>query len=70
MRPDLERWIVIHWFELAALVLLCLNLWFVVKVLTVLKAVQDGLMFLAGWLDIARSESKGEPGAGGSARDL
>jgi hypothetical protein len=63
------RWIIIHWFELAALALLCLNLWFVVKVLTVLRAVQDGLRLLAGWLDIARSESKREPGAGSDARN-
>ena len=66
----MDRWIVVHWFELITLVLLCLNLWFVFEVLKVLRAVKDCLMLLAGWLDIARSESKGEPGAGGSARDL
>jgi hypothetical protein len=63
------RWIIIHWFELAVLVLLCLNLWFVGKVLTVLRAVQDGLRLLAGWLDIARSESKREPGGRGDVRN-
>jgi hypothetical protein len=50
------HWIRVHWFELSALVLLALNLWFVVKVLSVLKAVQDGLLLLARWLDIARHD--------------
>jgi hypothetical protein len=43
------RWIVIHWFELTALALLCLNLWFVFEVLKVLRAVKDWLMIFAGW---------------------
>ena len=37
----MEHWIRLHWFELSALVLLGLNLWFVIKVLSVLRAVQD-----------------------------
>ena len=49
-------WMRVHWFELSALLLLGLNLWFVIKVLSVLRAVQDSLMLLARWLDIARSE--------------
>jgi hypothetical protein len=56
----LDRWIVIHWFELTALALLCLNLWFVFEVLKVLRAVKDWLMILADWLDKTRSESKRE----------
>ena len=52
----MEHWIRLHWFELSALLLLGLNLWFVIKVLGVLRAVQDSLMLLARWLDIARSE--------------
>ena len=52
----MEHWIRLHWFELSALVLLALNLWFVIKVLSVLRAVQDGLILLARWLDIARSD--------------
>ena len=52
-------WIRIHWFELSVLVLLALNLWFVTKVLNVLRAVQDSLILLARWLDIARTESIG-----------
>jgi len=54
---------------LAALVLLCLNLWFVVRCWTVLKAVQDGLMLLAGWLDMRAARDR-RTRAGGSARDL
>ena len=59
-----EHWIRLHWFELSALVLLGLNLWFVIKVLSVLRAVQDGLILLARWLDIARGEVDRQPGAG------
>jgi hypothetical protein len=57
----MEHWIRLHWFELSALVLLGLNLWFVIKVLSVLRAVQDGLILLARWLDIARSEVDRQP---------
>jgi hypothetical protein len=60
----LDRWIVIHWFELTALGLLCLNLWFVFEVLKVLRAVKDWLMMLADWLDKTRGERKQEAGAG------
>ena len=56
-RSDVDfHWLRVHWFELSALLLLGLNLWFVIKVLSVLRAVQDSLMLLARWLDIARSE--------------
>jgi hypothetical protein len=58
------HWIRVHWFELSALLLLGLNLWFVIKVLSVLRAVQDGLVLLARWLDIARSEVDRPPNAG------
>ena len=57
------HWIRVHWFELSALLLLGLNLWFVIKVLSVLRAVQDSLMLLAHWLDIARSEVDRPPSA-------
>ena len=57
----MEHWIRLHWFELSALVLLGLNLWFVIKVSSVLRAVQDGLILLARWLDIARSEIDRQP---------
>ena len=60
-------WIRLHWFELSALVLLALNLWFVIKVLSVLRALQDGLILLARWLDNARSEMDRPPAAGSDA---
>ena len=65
-----EHWIRLHWFELSALVLLALNLWFVIKVMSVLRAVQDSLILLARWLDIARTEidRQPEPGNDGSKR--
>ena len=53
----MEHWIRLHWFELSALVLLGLNLWFVIKVLSVLRAVQDGLILLARWLDMLETRS-------------
>ena len=56
-----KHWIRIHWFELSALVLLALNLWFVIKVMSVLRAVQDSLILLARWLDIARTEIDRQP---------
>jgi len=30
-------WVIIHWFELGTLALLCLNLWFVSSVLNALR---------------------------------
>ena len=65
-----KHWIRIHSFELSALVLLALNLWFVIKVMSVLRAVQDSLILLARWLDIARTEidRQPEPGGDGSKR--
>ena len=59
----MNDWIRLHWFELSTLLLLGLNLWFVAKVLSVLRAVQDGLILLARWLDIARSEVDRPPSA-------
>ena len=58
------HWIRVHWFEVSALVLLALNLWFVINVLSVLRAVQDSLILLARWLNIARSEVNGHAAAG------
>jgi hypothetical protein len=63
------HWIIIHWFELTALALLGLNLWFVSKVLTVLTAVQDSLMLLARWLEIARGDIQQQAGSGSDARE-
>ena len=60
-------WIRLHWFELSALVLLGLNLWFVAKVLSILRAVQDSLILLARWLDIARIDVDRQPEPGSDA---
>ena len=48
------------------MLLLGLNLWFVIKMLSVLSAVQDGLILLARWLDIARIEVDRQTGDGSS----
>ena len=66
-RQIMYNWVRLHWFELSALVLLSLNLRFVIKVLSVLRAVQDSLILLARWLDIARSEADSQRDAGNDA---
>ena len=43
----MERWVIIHWFELGTLLLLCLNLWFVFTVLNALKETNRWLVFLS-----------------------
>jgi hypothetical protein len=40
------RWVITHWFELASLVLLCLNLWFLSTVLAALRETNRWLGFL------------------------
>ncbi len=40
-------WIIIHWFELSTLFLLCLNLWFVTSVLQALRETNRWLSFLS-----------------------
>ncbi len=40
------RWVIIHWFELGALALLSLNLWFVSSVLNALRETNYWLAFL------------------------
>jgi len=42
-----DHWIIVHWFELSALVLLCLNLWFVFTVLNVLRETNRWLAILS-----------------------
>ena len=44
---DLSAWVIIHWFELGTLVLLCLNLWFVSSVLKALRETNRWLVFLS-----------------------
>lgn len=44
--PELG-WIIIHWFELSTLMLLCLNLWFISAVLSTLRETNRWLSFLS-----------------------
>ena len=39
-------WVIIHWFELGTLALICLNLWFVSSVLNALRETNRWLAFL------------------------
>lgn len=41
------RWVVLHWFELGTLLLLCLNLWFVFLVLNALRETNRWLVLLS-----------------------
>ena len=43
----MARWVIVHWFELSTLVILCLNLWFVSSVLSVLKETNHWLALLS-----------------------
>jgi hypothetical protein len=52
-------WVVIHWFELTTLVLLCLNLWFVSSVLQALRETNRWLAFLTRLRWDERSETPG-----------
>jgi len=45
--PNLSAWVIIHWFEIGTLVLLCLNLWFVSSVLKALRETNRWLVFLS-----------------------
>lgn len=42
-------WVIIHWFELGTLELLCLNLWFVSSVLSALRETNRWLTIRANW---------------------
>ena len=52
-------WVVLHWFELIALALLILNLWFVSSVLGVLRETNRWLTLLSRveWDRMQRPES-------------
>jgi hypothetical protein len=56
------RWLVIHWFEVGTLVLLCLNLWFVSSVLNTLRETNRWLVFLSRirWNETHGSETPNE----------
>jgi hypothetical protein len=40
-------WLILHWFELGTLLLLCLNLWFVSAVLNALRETNRWIGFLS-----------------------
>jgi hypothetical protein len=58
-------WVIIHWFELGTLTLLCLNLWFVSSVLHALRDTNRWLAFLTRirWDETDTPEG---PNAGGA----
>ena len=43
----MSAWIILHWFELGTLFLLCLNLWFVSAVLNALRETNRWIGFLS-----------------------
>ena len=43
----MSAWVILHWFELGTLVLLCLNLWFVLTVLNALRETNRWIGFLS-----------------------
>jgi hypothetical protein len=53
-------WIIIHWFELSTLALLCLNLWFVTSVVNALRETNRWLSFLSSiqWDQTQRPENR------------
>jgi hypothetical protein len=51
-------WVIIHWFEISTLVLLCLNLWFVSSVLGNLRETNRWLALLTR----VRWDETGRPG--------
>ena len=53
---DVTAWIRLHWFELATLALLSLNLWFAFEVLSVLRAANHAMVHLANSLNRTRDE--------------
>ena len=59
---DVAIWIRVHWFELAALALLLANLWFVFGILTILKAINEALVFLGDGSDRTTDRSTREAG--------
>jgi hypothetical protein len=43
----MSAWVILHWFELGTLVLLCLNLWFVSSVLNALRETNRWIALLS-----------------------
>src|SRR6476660_4235208 len=61
-RWNMSAWVILHWFELGTLILLCLNLWFVSSVLNALKETNRWIAFLTRvrWDEIHGPESPTE----------
>jgi hypothetical protein len=57
-------WVIIHWFELGTLALLCVNLWFASSVLNALRETNSWLAFLTRvrWDETHGPESPSEGG--------
>jgi hypothetical protein len=58
----MSTWVILHWFELGTLILLCLNLWFVSTVLNALRETNRWIAFLSR---VQWEQTQGS--AGGSA---
>jgi hypothetical protein len=56
----MSAWVILHWFELGTLVLLCLNLWFVSAVLNALRETNRWIAFLSR---VQWEQAQGSPGS-------
>jgi len=56
----MSTWVILHWFELGTLVLLCLNLWFVSTVLNALRETNRWIAFLS---HVQWEQAQGSPGS-------
>ena len=56
----MSTWVILHWFELGTLVLLCLNLWFVSTVLNALRETNRWIAFLSR---VQSEQAQGSPGS-------
>ena len=56
----MSAWVILHWFELGTLVLLCLNLWFVSTVLNALRETNRWIAFLSR---VQWEQAQGSPGS-------
>ena len=56
----MSAWVVLHWFELGTLALLCLNLWFVSSVLGALRETNRWIAFLSR---VQWEQAQGSPGS-------
>jgi len=56
----MSNWVILHWFELGTLVLLCLNLWFVSTVLNTLRETNRWIAFLSR---VQWEQAQGSPGS-------